>query len=834
MKRSGPTTLFISYAHEDEQLRRELEKHLSLLRQQRIISTWHDRRITAGTDWSQEVDEQLDSASIILLLISADFMASQYCYSTEMKRAMDRHAAGRASVIPIILRPIDWKGAPFGKLQVLPTNALPVTSWPNHDEALTNIAQGIRNAVEKISATPLFPPQKNRAPIRRAKPHRLQELREYVRKNPFIAVIGPSGCGKSSLVFAGLFPRLRYEGKWQVATLRPGERPFQALAAAFLPLLEPQMDEIDRLARINKLAEPLKCGEITLYDVIAWLTDKHSASHVLLFMDQFEEIYTLCQDADTRQHFLDTFLQTIRTVSQQRTRNFTLVITLRADFLGQALLYRPFADVLQHNDLKLSPMNQQELYDAITKPAQQLEVIIEDGLAERIVDAVKREPGNSPLVEFTLTLLWAKQQEGRLTHSAYKEIGGIEQALASYAEDTYRMLSREEQQQAQRVFVQLVHPGEGTEDTRRLATRVQIGEEDWNVVARLADARLVVSGLDKTNSEEIVEIVHEALISNWQRLRMWIEANREFRIWQERLRDTLRQWEKSTRDEGILLHGILLVEATRWMTQRPEAISQQERMFIEASLHYQETMQERQTFEQRAFAAELMSTLGQSAYELTHRLGNSLCLIDTFADTIRAELGILHVTNSVISRKLESIVESSRTVLTFSNDLKDRLRNLIDHEEIDEPFILISPQELFEETKKQLFLPSSISLTVEAGPDVASVFVIRRLVLDVLYNLISNAVDVLSKGGQIMLRARNEGRSVALEVADTGPGIPEPQKSRIFELFFSSKGSSGFGLWSARRNALRNHGVLQVTSQPGEGATFTLLLPKADEQAGTR
>src|SRR6266516_803515 len=106
MKRSGPTTLFISYAHEDEQLRRELEKHLSLLRQQRIISTWHDRRITAGTDWSQEVDEQLDSASIILLLISADFMASQYCYSTEMKRAMVSHAALRARVIPIILRPI--------------------------------------------------------------------------------------------------------------------------------------------------------------------------------------------------------------------------------------------------------------------------------------------------------------------------------------------------------------------------------------------------------------------------------------------------------------------------------------------------------------------------------------------------------------------------------------------------------------------------------------------------------------------------------------------------------------------------------------------------------
>ncbi len=257
-----------------------------------------------------------------------------------------------------------------------------------------------------------------------------------------------------------------------------------------------------------------------------------------------------------------------------------------------------------------------------------------------------------------------------------------------------------------------------------------------------------------------------------------------------------------------------------------EALAQQ----LASTIYRIEAVQERQMFEQRAHAAEVMSTIGQSAYELTHRLGNGLGLVDSYADTIRNELSLQNATSPIISRKLDNIVQSVSTVLQLSNNLKNDLMNLQNHDEVDEPFVSVAPQSLFEEVQEQLLLPPSITLVVQVDHEVASVFVIRRLVLDVLYNLISNAVDVLSKGGQIMLCARNEGRSVALEVADTGPGISESQKSRIFELFFSSKGSSGFGLWSARRNALRNRGVLEVTSEPGCGATFTLLLPRAENK----
>ena len=141
--------VIISYSHKDEMLRDELEKHLSILKRQKPISTWYDRKIGAGEEWMDEIDKHMDSAQIVLLLISADFLASDYCYDIELKRAMERHESGEARVIPIILRPVDWKGAPFGKLQALPTNAEPIVSkkWGCTDEAFVDIVRGLRDAI---------------------------------------------------------------------------------------------------------------------------------------------------------------------------------------------------------------------------------------------------------------------------------------------------------------------------------------------------------------------------------------------------------------------------------------------------------------------------------------------------------------------------------------------------------------------------------------------------------------------------------------------------------------------------------------------------------------
>src|SRR5450755_708005 len=145
-----PLELFFSYASEDEALCRTLEKHLKSLAHEGLITTWRNRNISAGQEWEYEIDQHLDSADIILLLISADFIASDYCHSVEMKRALERHEQKEACVIPILLRPTSWQEMPFSKLQCLPMNALPIKRWMDEDEGWVQVVNGIRIAIKKI------------------------------------------------------------------------------------------------------------------------------------------------------------------------------------------------------------------------------------------------------------------------------------------------------------------------------------------------------------------------------------------------------------------------------------------------------------------------------------------------------------------------------------------------------------------------------------------------------------------------------------------------------------------------------------------------------------
>lgn len=145
--------VFFSYSHADEALRDQLEKQLAILQRQGLLDTWHDRRIPVGAEIDQEISSQMEAADILLLLISPDFISSNYCYDVEMKRAMERHESGEAKLIPVILRPCDWHHAPFGKLLATPIDGKPITRWPDIDEAFLEVAKSIRAAVEKIHET---------------------------------------------------------------------------------------------------------------------------------------------------------------------------------------------------------------------------------------------------------------------------------------------------------------------------------------------------------------------------------------------------------------------------------------------------------------------------------------------------------------------------------------------------------------------------------------------------------------------------------------------------------------------------------------------------------
>ncbi|MCI0575684.1 MAG: WD40 repeat domain-containing protein [Chloroflexi bacterium] len=411
-----------------------------------------------------------------------------------------------------------------------------------------------------------------------------------VQRRAFTAVVGPSGSGKSSVLFAGLLPRLHHQGRWLLVPFRPGGRPFQALAAALLPLLEPEMSEADRLAETLKLATVLRQEEMALAEVTRLLEQKYpQAGSLLLVADQFEELYTLCPEPAVRHRFLDVLIR------PGSARSYHLVVALRADFWGQALAHRPLADALQDHTLLLGPMTRDELQQAIVRPAFRLGVRFQAGLVGRILDNVGPDPGNLPLLQFALTLLWERQEKGCLTHATYEAIGRAEGALAGYAEEIYAALSEAEQFQARRVLVQLVHLGEGTEDARRRAARAELGEEDWPVVQQLANARLVVTGQDAAG-QETIELAHEALIHNWGRLAGWLASDRAFRAWQERLRTLRRQWEGSSQDEGALLRGAPLAEAREWLARREADLSLVDQGFIRESL----TLREREMVEQEA------------------------------------------------------------------------------------------------------------------------------------------------------------------------------------------------------------------------------------------
>jgi hypothetical protein len=162
-----PVNIFFCYAHEDEALLNKLKSHLRPLQRQGLIDVWHDREINAGAEWEQEIGHHLNAAQIILLLVSPDFMNSDYCYSVEMKRALERHQRGEARVIPIILRHVYWQGI-LGNLQALPTDAKPVNSWQDQDEVFFLVVEGIRKAIEE--------------PI--TKPSRIKTYRDIVASSP--------------------------------------------------------------------------------------------------------------------------------------------------------------------------------------------------------------------------------------------------------------------------------------------------------------------------------------------------------------------------------------------------------------------------------------------------------------------------------------------------------------------------------------------------------------------------------------------------------------------------------------------------------------------------
>ncbi|MEM7015744.1 MAG: hypothetical protein AAF512_00225, partial [Pseudomonadota bacterium] len=425
---------------------------------------------------------------------------------------------------------------------------------------------------------------------------RIQEtnlLLEQVERESFVALVGASGSGKSSLVKAGLIPRLRDNGNWLITEFRPGDDPFRALARALAPVMYD--DPIAQAEHTKALIERLTDGRIELAEICYNITQKHHKTRLLLLADQFEELYTLTADKAVQHNFAERLLQPLQSSGDLTV---TVLLTMRADFMGQATSDTTLAEALNRSNHILGPMSSDSLRLAIERPAAAFGVELAEGLTDSILTDLGDEPGNLPLLEFALAELWTRQQDHQLSHQAYQDIGGVKRALAKHADTIYAEFDPTEQQRLRDIFIQLVRPGEGVEDTRQVATRAQVREDNWTLVKQLADARLVVTG--NQNEQDTVEVVHEALIRHWQPLKEWMDTDRDFRRWQNSLRQAIQSWQVSGQDEGGLLRGAQLETAKEQQVKYHERLSEEEQAFIQDSLAAQQRDERRKRLTQYA------------------------------------------------------------------------------------------------------------------------------------------------------------------------------------------------------------------------------------------
>lgn len=409
----------------------------------------------------------------------------------------------------------------------------------------------------------------------------IAQLTSAVQQHNLVAVVGASGSGKSSVVRAGLVPELRKsrDRVWEVVTLVPTDRPVHALAAILMPLLEPDMTETDRMIELNKLADALLSQSIKLREVVDRVLAKQPGTdRLLLIADQWEELFTLCKDDAARRCFIDNILEATAATK------LSAVLTLRGDFFGRAITdYRPLSDRVQGAQVNLGPMKREELCLAIEEPAKKVGLTFEAGLVDLMLEQANDEPGHLPLLEFVLRQLWEQRRGGELHHEAYRKMGQLEGAIAAKADAIFNRLSLDDRRRVQQIFLRLVRPGEGEADTRRRATSTELGAEAQGLVKTLADERLVVTSRMVGSVEDTVEVSHEALVRHWAHLKGWVEADRQFLVWQQRLNVMKKEWDAGQRSADLLLRGLPLREALDWLTKKSEYFSPEERLFVTVS-----------------------------------------------------------------------------------------------------------------------------------------------------------------------------------------------------------------------------------------------------------
>ncbi|QLE40232.1 hypothetical protein FD723_07030 [Nostoc sp. C052] len=389
----------------------------------------------------------------------------------------------------------------------------------------------------------------------------VRTLISRLAESRFLAVIGYSGSGKSSLVKAGLLPQLQGErlpgsSQWKIVSFTPGEHPLGKL--------------VDILTRQQQQNKPY-----------------------LLFIDQFEEIFTLCQDDEERKAFIHLVAQEVKK-GEGETR---IILTIRGDFLNRCADYLEIITLINSippTSFIVTPMSFTELEEAIEKPAKLHGVTFERGLVSQISTDVVNRPGALPILQYALKELWRvcieepESPEPLLTRKGYEEIGGVKGALDKRATILYESLTTiEDQAFARRLFMELVQLGEAGEVTRRRATWDRLEaisdspQQLQRVIRLLADSqhRLIIT------DEKTIEVAHEALLSEWKLLSDWITENLENIRLSRSLEEDFQKWQQRfNKSDNALLTGANLAVISEWVNRTQPRLTPLEEEFLHKSL----------------------------------------------------------------------------------------------------------------------------------------------------------------------------------------------------------------------------------------------------------
>ncbi|MBD2066004.1 caspase family protein [Leptolyngbya sp. FACHB-671] len=408
--------------------------------------------------------------------------------------------------------------------------------------------------------------------------------RVQVGKGNFLAVLGVSGSGKSSLLRAGLIYQLRQQRRlpgteqWKIRIFTPGEQPLVSLATAFL---DEEVTDIERAVQLKAAEEAIAQGATGL----ARLIRASKSPRTVLVVDQFEAVFTVCQSQIDRQQFICSLLDALK----QTGDKLCLIFAMRDDFLGKCAAYRELADLIQANLVMVTPMNAQELRQAIVEPAKKLGRKVEENLICAILKDLgveaepqtrEPEPGMLPLLSYTLEQLWQRQTLNWLKLDSYNKLGGVQKTLENLAERAYKELSVEERRVTDQIFIKLTQLGERTPDTRKqvpqqdLVTHVQSANLIERVIQKLAQAKLIVTSEQRKGQEKVavVDVAHEALIRHWSRLRELLDNNREAIRIEQRIQTAAVEWRDQGKSKDYLLTGLRLAEAEKFLQDEADIV----------------------------------------------------------------------------------------------------------------------------------------------------------------------------------------------------------------------------------------------------------------------